>query len=432
MKSSNLIIRDNLDDMKGIYPDNVDLGNSLKSSTTSNFDLDFTHLLNEINHLIKNDLSIDEFTKQTFVQIKNYLNFETFLVLFYEREKILFKCSNDSDNNLSNYLNDFGIIRLVVQEKKSLFIAEPDCNSNASIKNLLIVPVIFSVSSFVIFCLKMDKDRNEVFNKNFSIFETIFNLAGYNIISKIVYDDNNRLIEDLKDREKELEQNIGLALAGKISLKSFHSLKNKTQIIISSFNLLQKFFSFNDEKFNKIFSILNNEIPNFSKSIKTISEVSKNITSEKSPVYLEVDKLLYEITDLLNLTDSGNKLKIEFNNITHSKIFGNYEKLLQGFLLLLFELIDHGIDKIKISNIEDAFRVTLIFNFNVPVNNFLCNLFEDSSNFKFVQIKNLFKSNYINILTKCSTENVEILISIPKRSSQFKSRKNLYVQNFDS
>lgn len=54
-------------------------------------------------------------------------------------------------------------------------------------------------------------------------------------------------------------------------------------------------------------------------------------------------------------------------------------------------------------------------------------LFNEKSNLKFARIKNLFMTSSCMVTTNTYDDNFEIMITIPKRSSQFKPENLNYV-----
>jgi hypothetical protein len=165
-----------------------------------------------------------------------------------------------------------------------------------------------------------------------------------------------------------------------------------------------------------------------------LSETAKNLVSENKPIYFEFDKFLKDIFDLSEILGLTKNLRINLrSNISKSKIFSNYQRLLEGFILLLLEIQSCGVSEIDLQLNEDALRLNLIINFNsLNDDNNIRDLLDDTSNIKFVRIKSLFKMNSCSLLTKLSQNSFDIMISIPKRSSQFKLKESDYAKNFNS
>jgi hypothetical protein len=191
----------------------------------------------------------------------------------------------------------------------------------------------------------------------------------------------------------------------------------------------------NDERLNKISEILNKEIPEFSKAIKLISEHSKSLITESKPIYFEFDKFILDIRNLFDATGLSNNFKFNFSKkLSSSKIFGYNQKLLQAFILLFYELQSNGIKEVSLENEEDEKRLRLKVNFKSTEENSidLRSLLNEKSNLKFARIKNLFMKNSCVVITNSDGCQFEIVISIPKRSSQFKPENLSYAKDFDS
>lgn len=401
-------------------------------SKTLSISNDIFALINEINSLIKFDIETEILINQVIQKINNLINIKGYFATVYLDSKILFEKFENLDINVREYLENSGVLRLAIEEKRSLILSNPEYDLKTNHSNLLIVPSIDSKEHYVIFCLELGVERTETFNRYFSLIELILNLLGKKILISLVTEQNDELRKEIENENNLKSIEINYSTVGKICLKSFHNLKNKTQIVVSSFNLLQKIISDKDEKIVKIFEILNNEIPEFAKMIKNLSELSKTLTNNRKPIYMEFEKFIIDILEFLKLIELTNNINIQLRRISKSKIFGNYELLLQAFLLIFLELYSRKIKELELDTNEDEFRVNVKIKMPNNSKNLSNNLLEDKSNIKFVQIKNLFKQSSCTFLTNSTAEAFEIMISIPKRSSQFNVKNISYAKNFDS
>ncbi|MCX8056285.1 MAG: hypothetical protein N3F03_01585 [Ignavibacteria bacterium] len=386
-------------------------------------DFEILSLVNEINNTLKKDLTLKEITEQVFQKIQRLLSYKSYFIDIFYKGSLVFEFMKDCEISFKEMLRDYGVIKIAIEEKRSLFINNPIKQNNDEEESILIIPVTTDNFSNIIFGIVVEGKRDEYFQQYFVLFELIFNALANSLLTKIIDKENGMLRSILKEKDFVIKEELNYSTVGKICLRSFHSLKNRTQVIVSSFNLLQKLIiDSTDQKLEKIFSILNKEIPDFTKSIKMISEISKNLISEKSPMYFEIDRFIFEIKEFIDVSGIANNFEIIIEHLSKSKIYGNYDKLFQAFLLLIMELYEEGCSKIFVSTIEDALRINLSLNIQVSDKS-LNNLLKENSNINFVQIKGLFKQNNCTLITKNAQDKIEILISIPKRSSQFKSKE---------
>lgn len=390
----------------------------------------------EILDLQKLDLEPEIFIQKLIQVVKKLLKINGYFVSSKIDNESLFELQENFDTKLKSYLFDGGLIQLSLTEKRSLLIEYSEKFVENNSENLLIIPFILSEGTFIVFCLLFAEEKSEIFSSIFPLIEIQFSLAGSYFINKILQNKNEELKSNYLELEGNLNQELSYSTSGRICLKSFHSLKNKTQIIVSSFNLLRKLIDGKeDERLEKIFSILEKEIPEFARNIKLISDFSKALVTESKPVYFEFDRLINNLQDIFYASGISDNFKFNFlTKISRSKIFGYNQKLLQAFSLLLLEIYSAGIKEVNFSNDEDENRLKFRLNVNLieEDGNKLINLLDGKSNSKFVQIINVFKQNSCNVITKSGNGYFEILISIPKRSSQFKPENLNYVKNFDS
>ncbi len=395
----------------------------IHNQNNSVFEYEVFSLINEINNIIKKELIIEDQIKQVFLTISKIIKYKSYFVSVYENENLFYEYFSNCNNSLRDRLKDYGMIKIALEEKKSLIFPDPEDNQNKNGKTFLIISVFSKENLKSIIYLNVEGERTDIINDKFSLIEMILSLLSYSILLNLSYERNKILKSEIIEKENYIRKEISFSAVGKICSKSFHNLKNRTQVLVTSFNLLQKLIPNQfDERLDKIFSILNKEIPEFSRTIKGISEFSRNILSTNSLMYFEFDRLIYEVLDILKISGIDNALKIEVKNLTRSKIFGYYNKLSQAFLLLIMELINMGINDVKLSTNEDALRVTLKLHIHTDDKQVI-NLLNENSNINFVQIKNLFKSNSCNVFSKNSENHFEIIVSLPKRSSQFKLKE---------
>lgn len=389
-------------------------------------------LINEINNLIKTDLQTENLINQVIQKINKLIQYGGYFIAVYSDNKIIFEKFENSNYRIREYLDSSGVLKLAVEEKRSLIIANPDYDLENPSSNLLIIPVLESIKLYVVFVFEINSERTEVFNRYFQFVELIFTILGQRILNQIIANQNMELkkIIEKEDGLNSIEMNY--STVGKLCLKSFHKLKNKTQIVISSFNLLQKLIPQKDERIEKIFEILNKEAPEFTKTIKSLSELSKVITTNRKPIYIEFEKIIIDLLDFLKLIELSNDVRISILKIPKSKIYGSYELLIQSFLLIFFELNNLKINEIILDTTEDEFRMNVYVRTPVNERNISRDLLEDKSNIKFVRIKKLLKQTSCTFLTKYNNDYFEIMISIPKRSSQFIVKNINYAKNFDS
>lgn len=428
---------------QAIFKTNLDLQNidNLNLSTTVNYqktvevkdrlDKNLTFFIHKVLELIKSDLQPEILIQKFIEEIKKYFKLEG----YYVYSKISSDNSIELEENFNSvikaYIFNGGLIQFSLKEKKSLTIEDPERISEVSAQNLLIIPFYYSEDTFIVFCLTIANENLEVVNSFFPLIEMQFSLIGSYFLNKF-FDAN---IRELKSSKIKLEQNIiaelSFATTGKIFLKSFHNLKNRTQVIVSSFNLLNKLIDTkNDERLKKISEILNKEIPEFSKAIKLISDFSKSLVTENKPIYFEFDQFIYDIQNIFETIGMSNNFRFNFSSkVSRSRIFGYNQKLTQAFILLFLELQSKGIKEVNISTEENEKRMNLKINFKlteedrVDINS----LFNEKSNLKFARIKNLFMTSSCMVTTNTYEDNFEIIITIPKRSSQFKPENLNYV-----
>ena len=411
-----------------------DFGKNVK--TEERLYINFTSLAGKVLELIKSDLQPEILIRNFIEEIKKYIKLEGYLIFTKFKDENLLELNEGFNYEVKNYLFDGGLIQLTLKERKLLIIEYPIKINDDSTKYLLIIPYVFSENTFVVFCLVIENDQLDFGNSLFSLIELQFNFVGSFLINKFLNEKNKELKSNLLRLEQDINQELNYATAGKVCLKSFHNLKNRTQVIVSSFNLLNKLIDTkNDERLNKISEILNKEIPEFSKAIKLISEHSKSLITESKPIYFEFDKFILDIRNLFDATGLSNNFKFNFSKkLSSSKIFGYNQKLLQAFILLFYELQSNGIKEVSLENEEDEKRLRLKVNFKSTEENSidLRSLLNEKSNLKFARIKNLFMKNSCVVITNSDGCQFEIVISIPKRSSQFKPENLRYAKDFDS
>jgi len=432
-KNLNTSVQFNLDLLSESAVTDKGLSSQNKNSFYNDYEL--YSLLNEINILLRNDLRENELIEKSFSLVSKYVDVHKYNVTIYSQNKIEFEKSNKFDLKIREYLFESGIVKLALDERKSLVIETPELEDHKADNNLLIIPAIYSKDLYALFIMEVNHHREEIFSKYFAKLEMIFGLIGSVLLMKFLNSEKSKLEHRVKELNEFIQTESNYATVGKICLKSFHNLKNRTQVIVSAFNILQKFSSNSEnEKLNQIFNILDSEIPLFSKSIRMLSETAKNLVSENKPIYFEFDKFLKDIFDLSEILGLTKNLRINLrSNISKSKIFSNYHRLLEGFILLLLEIQSCGVREIDLQLNEDALRLNLIISFNsLNDDNNIRDLLDDTSNIKFVRIKSLFKMNSCSFLTKLSQNSFDIMISIPKRSSQFKLKESDYAKNFNS
>ena len=397
---------------------------------------DFANFSGRVLELIKSNTHPEIFIRKFVNEIKQFLKVDGYFITSKINNENFIELEENFNYEIRIYLFDGGLIQLSLNEKKSLIVDYPEQTNDNSSKNLLIIPFVYSENIFIIFCLIILDVKSNFINPFFPLIEMQFNLAGSYLINKFFDSINKELKSNLFRVEHSINQDLSYATVGKICLKSFHNLKNRTQVIISSLNLLTKLLDIkNDKRIEKIFEILGKEIPEFSRIIKLISEHSKLLVTEAKPIYFEFDQFIYDMQNIFDAVGISSNFKFNFlTKISKSKIFGYNHKLLQAFILFFLEIHSNGINEINIDNEEDEkrLRFKIQLNQNIENDSQLQILFDEKSNLKFACIKDLFKQNSCIVITNSSADYFEVVISIPKRSSQFKSESLHYVEDFNS
>lgn len=399
---------------------NRDLNSNQVYFTNLNSNNELFYLVNEINDILKNHTQIEDLIDQVINKLQSNIKFQGYSLIVHQDNKVLFEKSLHFKNELVDYLNHTGVIKLAIQERRSLTIINPENNIKNSKKRIIVIPVLGSENEHVIFLLEIREEDIDLFNRSFSILEMIFNLIGQVLLRTVIKKQNDELKEIINREMGVINKDFNYSTVGQICLKSFHSLKNRTQVLLSAFNLLEKLIDKKDHRVDKVFEILDREIPEFSKTIKSLSELSKIITTNRKPNYIEFQKLIIDILDYLQLIDVMKDFKIKLEKPSKSRVFGNYEVFVHAFLLMFLELNSLGINEVELTTNEDEFRLNINLKSNLKsFKNDLNDLLEVNTNIKFVRIKSLFNVNACSFVMNYSTNVYEIMISIPKRSSQF-------------
>lgn len=403
--------------------------------TTVNKDTLYYHqsfsVLQEFKKIIESELNLNDLIQNVFTKIKEMQNFQAFFIRVFNGDDIFFEFYEGCDKIFVNKLNDHGYIKLVLEAKKSLILYNKENLSSETQEVLILIPLLTANKFRLVYCLKFNMSINESFNRNLSLLEIIFDMLGKAILIRLLSEENQKLKSDNTTYTNHLKKEIELSTIGRVCLRAFHNLKNRTQVLVSSFNLLQKLVTNEkDEKLDKIFSILNHEVPKFSKAIKSLSEVSKNLANKKTQVYFDFDRFIFDVLDFIKTTGILNNLKFEIEDISQSKVYGNLGEFFQMFILIFLEFDAMGVKVVKLLTREDSLRITLTLKIEENPDNFI-SLLNENSSLNFVQLKNLINSNYCNLFTSVSDNYFEILISIPKRSSQFNAKELKHAKDFD-
>lgn len=415
------------------YSPQNNLSGEVTTNLSAEINFNFLQVFNKINELIRYISEPENLVKEFFNEIKTLIEFESYFVsLYIDNEPVLTSELNFSED-LKQYLIDGGVFRLVLEERKSLSLEYPNSGGKCIIKKLLVVPYVLSKNNYAIFCLTLM--QKNIFTSSFALIEAIFSLVGSHLITKTINNKAKNLEAKIFELNDYLNKEINQAVVSKVFSKSFHYLKNRTQVLVSSFNLIQKIVAnYKDERLEKVLQILSSEVPEYSRAIRMISDFAKVMTNDSKPIYFEFYMFITDIQNLMNLTGISKEMKLTISpSISKSKIYGYYYKLLQAFILLILELYDNGSTELEIESQEEANRlITKLRITNITNHDGLRSLLDENSNVKFVQVKNLFMQNFCKIISYVTSDSLEIFISLPKRSSVFNDKVVTYAKNFNS
>ncbi len=381
----------------------------------------YEKILLEIYRLIKEKNENIDIYNESLNTIYPILKFSNSFFLILKGEEILFEKIISTDLNLKNYLLESGLIKLAVEENKSFFLLHPELSKSNS-KNILLIPINLGKEFKGVFCFVTDKKKEEIFSENFYLIEIILFSIGNYIFNKFMYnqlEDSNKTSVNLKIIN---EQNLKYSVIGKMCFNSFHNLKNKLQILLSSFDILRKLYNDKkDEKLVKIFSILDTTLPEYSKIIKSISDTSKFILSDNESSYFEIKKFLIELDDFIRLTNAVKKIKISVDeNISSAKVYFSENLLFQILIQLFIDLAEFLSGDLLIKTHELQHNLLLNIRFGFDSKN--CDkkiLIDENLNSKFVAIRNILQLNSSNFVINLLSDNTfEFLITLPLRSSQ--------------
>ncbi len=410
--------------------------NSVKIKSTENDStgeiLQSTELINifiRINDAIKYEISLDKLISTLINETKSIFDFEKVAFLLIVNDQIVEVYKRGFAKSPFDFIIDSGLLKLALEEKRNLLIPNAKIDSENEFERLLIVPIIFSTDSKVVFCFDINNNFNEEFRKNYYGFlEILLSFIGQKVYNHFIMLENKKLSEILTTQEHYMGVEENYSTIGKVCLKSFHELKNRTQVVVSAINLLQKNISNNDYSNNeRIFTILNSEIPQLTLLIKKISEFSNNLFSDTRPVYFELRKFLEDLMELINLSGISRHIKIFLpDEISNSKIFGYYDKLNKALMLLIIEFLKHHIDEVSLRISENTSRLNIHLIIDLTDNFNSINLLDEQSNINFVRIKKILNKNSCSLFTKLAQERYELIISMPKRASQFKMKEVNY------
>lgn len=380
----------------------------------------YEKILLEIYRLIKeknnNDIYIESLNR-----IYHILNFTTSFFMILKGEEVLYQKIINADLYLRNYLIESGLIKLAIEENKSFFLLHPELSKSDS-RNILLIPINLGKEFSGLFCFVTDKKKEEIFSENFYMVEIILFSIGNYMFNKFMYNQLEEINNTSVNQKVISEQNLKYSVIGKMCFNSFHNLKNKVQILLSSFDILRKLHHVRkDEKLEKIFSILDTTIPEYSKVIKSISDTSKFILSKNESTYFEIKKFLIEFIDFIRLTNAVRRIKISVDeNISNAKIYFSENLLFQILIQLLMDLDEFlsGNLYIKTYELQHNLLLNIRFDFDLR-NNDEKILIDENLNSKFAVIRNILQINSSNFVINLLSDNtLEFLITLPLRSSQ--------------
>lgn len=381
----------------------------------------YEKILLEIYRLIKDKNENIDIYNELLNTIYPILNFSNSFFLILTGEKILFEKIISTDLNLKNYLLESGLIKLAVEENKSFFLLHPEL-SQSNLKNVLLIPVNLGKEFKGVFCFVTDKTKEGIFSENFYLIEIILFSIGNHLFNKFM----NSYLEELNklsENQKVInEQSLKYSVVGKMCFNSFHNLKNKVQILVSSFDILRKLSEGRkDERLEKIFSILETTIPEYSKIIKSISDTSKFILSENESSYFEIKKFIIKLLEFIRLTNAVKKIKISMDdNFSDAKIYFS-ENLLFQILIQLFMDLDEFLTGnliFKSYELQNNLLLNLRFVFDLTkdINDFLI---DEKLSSKFAGIRDILHINSSSfVINLLNDRTLEFLIKLPLRSSQ--------------
>lgn len=381
----------------------------------------YEKILLEVYRFIKEKNEETDIYEETLNTIYHILNFTTSFFLILKGEEVLFEKIINADLNLKNYLLDSGLIKLALAENRSFYLLHPEL-SQSNLKNILLIPINLGKEFNGVFCFVTDKKKEEIFSENFYFIEIILFSIGNYIFNKFIY---NQLEENNKTSVNQKiinEQSLKYSVIGKMCFNSFHNLKNKVQILLSSFDILRKLYhDKKDEKLEKIFSILDTTIPEYSKIVKSISDTSKFILSDNESSYFEIKKFLIELNDFIRLTNAVKKNKISVDeNISSAKVYFSENLLFQILIQLFIDLSEFLAGNLLIKTHELQHNLLLNIKFDFDSKN--CDekiLIDENLNIKFASIRNILQLNSSNFVINLLSDNtLEFLITLPLRSSQ--------------
>lgn len=380
----------------------------------------YEKILLEIYRLIKeknnNDIYIESLNR-----IYHILNFTTAFFMILKGEEVLYQKIINADLYLRNYLIESGLIKLAIEENKSFFLLHPELSKSDS-RNILLIPINLGKEFSGLFCFVTDKKKEEIFSENFYMVEIILFSIGNYMFNKFMYNQLEEINNTSVNQKVINEQNLEYSVIGKMCFNSFHNLKNKVQILLSSFDILRKLHhDRKDEKLEKIFSILDTTIPEYSKVIKSISDRSKFILSKNESTYFEIKKFLIEFIDFIRLTNAVKRIKISVNeNISNAKIYFSENLLFQILIQLLMDLDEFLSGNLYIKTYELQHNLLLNLRFDFDLRNYDEKiLIDENLNSKFAAIRNILQINSSNFVINLLSDNtLEFLITLPLRSSQ--------------
>lgn len=389
------------------YIDPIKLLNSLINSNQneSNYHLILNSLVRTIRNLIP--------VKAYYFQLRNHNKLE-----FEDLDAKEFYY-------IKSFIEEAGILDLILNDKKILVLPDPKHFTNEEQIYWLIFPVFLNKDLFAIFCIQTNIEQKHLDGNKIEIMEILINFTLQKFATCLSIALLNKVNDDRLRLNKFIDEISKLGAVGELWLSSVHNLKNKIQILVSSFELLNK-----GVKSDELMKIINSEIPNLSILLKKISDFSKFIVSEPERGYYDVEYLISTVVDTIKSTDSNKDFKFIFIRKSPFPKFYGFGNLLQEALIHLLnsakKIFSQGIHVYcTVEETSNKIIISLKFDTQLYDKKKVEYFVNKSENINFALANQSVKKNKGTILTRLGADNLlEILISIPKRSKYFHSNKN--------
>jgi len=383
--------------------------------------LAFMEFMTEINKLANSINDLNELFISLLENIKRIFSFSKYNVVVFSQNVKLY--SNDNfDYELNSFLINSGILKLIMSEKKPVLIPEPEKYSVTNNVYLLIIPFFSSAGYFGLVCFNTNFSKAEISKEIVLLIELATKIIGNKALAIII--DQNLKVENEKNEfmMKNLYDFKKYVAIGELCTSSFHDLKNRTQILLSSVDLVKKLdLRKEPEKICTVVNIMANEIPKFSKTIRMISDVSKNLLSDKSIVYTNIYDIITELKETLETTQITKKLHINISKKYDGiKIFGSPNSIFEALFLLLNEINKAVTNQIGVEFSISEYSKRVSINLSIKIDEIsreeIFNFVDENHNLNFVMIKRIIKTLNGTIVTDFNENGLTIILDLPKRS----------------